>query len=116
MRAGSTRDIWITAKDASLNEKDCGGIFISPNLVIPANSTKFAEDCSETKTGVRFAAETTVESQILCAVVPSGVTPSEAIKNGTGVVWGLTENLLDEMIDILQQIRDTHKNKPTSDE
>ena len=115
MKTSSTREVWVTAKDAAFESGECGGIKSSPNLSVPKDAKKFAKTCNEDNKGARFVAELTRDGGIFCGVVPDGTTPRRALKKGDGLVWGLTREMLGEMIDLLQKIEEDYENQSSGD-
>ena len=105
MKVSSVREAWITAKDASFAKVGKGAVKCGPNLTLPRKVEQFAQACSEQKEGARFAVEVTDGQEILCAIVNDGVPPRKALKDGSGIVWGLTLEMLEEMIEMLQEAR-----------
>ena len=92
---------WITAKDANF-EKQGPGRAVGKNVSFPKDTEAFIKESR--KKGLRFAVELTLDLDLLCAVVPDGITPSEALKNGTGLVWGITDDMAIEYEGIFHKI------------
>jgi hypothetical protein len=112
MNSYGTHEVWVTCEDASIAEEDVGGIFLAPNISLPKDMGQFAAASSAKVKGLRFGVGTASTGERLMGIYPNGTSLETALRQGTGFVWGCTNEQIAETAEMLAKAKELQDSDP----